>query len=64
MCVRVNGWTAAQIRDCIRRCEAEVAQMVARRDKPDAIESRRRGIHNLYVMLDDAERLENSSKDT
>ena len=51
-------WTAAQLREAIERCNRECSEMVARHARPGAIESRRRGIEHLMLLLRNAERAE------
>ena len=54
-----NWWTASQLRDAIKRCEAECEMMVQNNAPPAAIYGRREGIKMLYQYLYEAERAEN-----
>lgn len=51
-------WTAAQLRDAIDRCEAEIENMIACHAAPETIEGRRRGVVRLHSLLRNAERAE------
>lgn len=49
------GWTAAQLRAAINRCEGDAEAAIARHEKPEIIEGKRKGIKMLYGWLARAE---------
>ena len=51
-------WTAAELKRRIDICEADTEAMVARHEKPELIESRRKGIEMLYLCLERARKEE------
>lgn len=54
----MTGWTAAELRESINRCEDECEAMVRAGASPDKIKGRRDGIEKLYNLLYEAERAE------
>lgn len=60
----MTGWTAAELRECINRCEYECEAMVRAGASPDRLKGRREGIDRLYSMLYEAERNEMDKPDS
>ena len=54
----MTGWTAAELRESINRCEDECEAMVRAGASPDRLKGRRDGIEKLYNLLYEAERSE------
>lgn len=54
----MSDWTAAELKEAIERCERDTVAMIAKGERQETIDGRRKGIEMLYLWLARAEQKE------